>query len=141
MDTLDVDARVFAEQVYARVEQAMVSEINQVVDTELQTFLSNLPQVFSGDLTRELQQGWLKDNYVKHVSEVVERSTKATWSFTPDVSLDQLPEEARPRAEQLYKSVDEAAVVKINAMVDSEFQKKVVSKLPSSTSSEVKNRC
>ena len=35
MGTLDVDARVFAEQAYARVEQDMVTEINQAVDTDL----------------------------------------------------------------------------------------------------------
>ena len=40
MDALDVDARVFAVQVYARVEETMVSEINQAVDADLQIFLS-----------------------------------------------------------------------------------------------------
>ena len=57
-DSLDVDARVCAEQVYARVEQAMVSEINQAVDTDLQSFLSTMPSL-SEDAQQELVQGWL----------------------------------------------------------------------------------
>ena len=48
-DMLDVDARVLAEQVYARVEQAMVFEINEAADTDLQTFLSTMPGSLSED--------------------------------------------------------------------------------------------
>ena len=38
VEALDVESRVFAEQIYARVEQDMVSEIDAAVDTELQLF-------------------------------------------------------------------------------------------------------
>ena len=135
-DSLDVDARVCAEQVYARVEQAMVSEINQAVDTDLQSFLSTMPRSLSEDAQRELRQGWLVQHYWKHVAAVVERCTKASWSFKPAVPLDQLADEERPRAAKLYSSVDEAVAEKIDAMVDSDFLK-VVSKLPDSVSSSL----
>ena len=137
-DTLDVDARVFAEQVYARVEQAMVSEINQAVDTDLQSFLSTMPRSLSEDAQRELRQGWLAQHYVKHVAAVVERCTKARWSFKPALALDQLSDEERPRAAQLYSSVDEAAAEKIDAMVASDFLQ-VASTLPVSVSSKLKD--
>ena len=112
-DSLDVDAREFAEQVYARVEQAMVFEINQAVDTDLQSFLSTMPSL-SEDAQQELVQGWLVQHYWKHVVAVVERCTKASWSFKPAVPLDQLTDE-RPRAAKLYSSVDEAVAEKIDA--------------------------
>lgn len=137
-DTLDVDDRVFAEQVYARVEQAMVSEINQLVDTDLESFLSTMPRSLSEDAQRELRQGWLAQHYVKHVAAVVERCTRAKWSFKPALALDQLSDEERPRAAQLYSSVDEAAAEKIDAMVASDFLQ-FASTLPFSPSSQLKD--
>ena len=43
LDVLDVHARVSAESVYARVDQTMVSDVDEAVDTALATFLSTLP--------------------------------------------------------------------------------------------------
>ena len=137
-DSLDVDARVCAEQVYARVEQAMVSEINQAVDMDLQSFLSTMPRSLSEDAQQQLRQGWLVQHYWKHVAAVVERCTKASWSFKPAVPLDQLADEERPRAAKLYSSVDEAAAEKIDAMVASDFLE-VVSTLPDSVSSTLQD--
>ena len=88
VDVLEGDARVLADKYYPRVKQAMVDDINQVVDMKLQAFMATLPPVAPG-LAKRLQQGWLKDNYVMHVSEVVERAPKTTWSFSPAVSLDE----------------------------------------------------
>ena len=136
-DSLDVDARVCAEQVYARVEQAMVPEIHQAVDTDLQSFLSTMPSL-SEDAQQELVQGWLVQHYWKHVAAVVERCTKASWSFKPAVPLDQLADEERPRAAKLYSSVDEAVAEKIDAMVASDFLE-VVSTLPVSVSSKLQD--
>ena len=102
------DARALANKYYPWVKQEMLAEINQVVDTKLQAFMANYPHV-APDVTDELQQGWLKDNYVTYVSEVVERFMKATWIFSPAVSLDALHGEAKSRAQKLYESVDEAA--------------------------------
>ena len=102
IETLDVEARASAKQVYAKVEQAMVSEINQAVEKDLQTFLSTMPRSLSEDAQGELRQGWLVQHYVKHVAAVVERSPKARWSFKPALTIDQLPEEEWPRTAQLY---------------------------------------
>ena len=129
-DSLDVDARVCAEQVYARVEQA--------VDTDLQSFLSTMPRSLSEDAQRELRQGWLVQHYLKHVVAVVERCAKASWSFKPAVPLDQLSDEERPRAAKLYSSVDEAVAEKIDAMVASDFLE-VVPTLPVSVSSKLQD--
>ena len=138
LDTLDVDACVLAEQVHAKVEQAMVCEINEAVDTDLQTFLSTMPRSLSEDLQRELRQGWLVQHYVKHVAAVVERCTKASWSFKPAVALEQLSDEERPRAAHLYSLVQEAAAEKIDAMVAHHFLE-MESTLPVSVSSELKD--
>ena len=129
MDILDVDVREYAEEVHAMVEQAMVSQINQAVDTDLQTYLSTMPLVsdeareelrqgwltmplVSDDAREEFRQGWLKQHYVKHVAAVVKRFMKARWFFKPALTLE---------AAQLYSSVDEAAAVKIDTMVASDF--------------------
>ena len=64
---------------------------------------------------------------------------EAKWCFSPAVSLDDLHGEAKTRAQKLYEAVDEAAVVKINAKVESEFEKQVASQLSFDTSSEVRN--
>ena len=64
---------------------------------------------------------------------------KVEWIFSPAVSLDTLRGEVKLRAQQLYESVDEAASVKINARVTSEFEKQVGSLLAVDTTSEVRN--
>ena len=138
MDTLDVDARVFAEEVFARVEQDMLTEINEAVDTDFQTLLSTMPRSLSEDAQQELRQRWLVQHYVKHVAAVVERRTKARWSFKPALALDELSDEERPRAAQLYSSVDEAAAEKIDAMVASVFLQ-VAPTLPVSVTSKLKD--
>ena len=136
-DLLDVDALLFAKQVYAKVEQEMVSEINEAVDTDFQTFLSTLPGALTENVQQALRQGWLVKHYVKLVAAVVERCTKAKWSFTPAVALDELSAEERPKAAKLYSSVDEAAANKIDEMVESDFMV-FESTLPASVSSTLK---
>ena len=64
---------------------------------------------------------------------------KVEWIFSPAVSLDTLRGEVKLRAQKLYESVDEAASVKINARVTSEFEKQVGSLLAVDTTSEVRN--
>ena len=45
VDVLEGDARVLAAKYYPRVKQAMVDDINQVVDMKLQAFMATLPPV------------------------------------------------------------------------------------------------
>ena len=125
-----------AETYYAMVAKTMVADIDTVVDTALEGYLKTLPRSTPASVKEELQQNWLKDNYVKHVSQVVEYATKATWCFQPAVSLAELSEKDKAKARTLYPQVTEAASAKIKAMVDSEFQKQVLATLPSGTSAQ-----
>ena len=122
LDVLDVHARVSAESVYARVDQTMVSDIDEAVDTALATFLSTLPCSLSEEARLELRQKWLMQHYVTQVAEVVERCRKASWSFKPALALEELSDEVRPRAAKLYGSVDEEVAAKIAAVVASELE-------------------
>ena len=115
------DARSYAEEVYSKVEQAMDPSINQAVDTELQTYMSTMPDTLSEHAQQQLRQGWLKQHYVERVAVVVDRFTNAIWSFQPAVPLDELSDEVRPSAAKLYNSVDKAAAEKIDDMIASEF--------------------
>ena len=125
------DVRTLAEKYYAMVEKTMVSDIDKVVDAALERYLATLPRTRAAFVTEKVREAWLKDNYVKHVSEVVEGATTATWFFKPAVSPDHLSETDKLKAETLYPQVTEATSAKINAMVASEFQKQVVATLPS----------
>ena len=138
LEALDVESRVFAERIYAQVEEDMVSEIVAVVDTELQTFLLTMPRSLPDALQRELRNGWLQQHYVKCVATVVERSASTRWSFQPAVPLDLLTPEEKDKAAGMYNLVDEAVANKIDATVICDFQK-VVSTLPGSISSQLKD--
>ena len=97
-----------------------------------------MPGPLSEHAQRKLRQNWLKQHYVERVVVVVDRFTRASWSFKPAVALDQLSDEERPTAAKLYSSVDKAAAEKIDAMVASEFLA-VSSTLQCSVPSEVKD--
>ena len=54
MAVLEGEVRVLAATYYTKVEQAMVSEIDRVVDTALQIYLSTLPRSIDEDVMKEL---------------------------------------------------------------------------------------
>ena len=74
---------MFAESLYARVDQAMVSEINEAVDNPLVTFLSILPCSLSEEAKLELRQKWLMQHYVTQVDEVVEKIKRCSRCRSP----------------------------------------------------------
>ena len=99
----------------------MVSEIDEYVDAQLHAFMKSVPLVLEEDSQQQLRRDWLKQHYVKHVATVVERCPKTRWSFKPAVTLEQVSDEMRPLAAQLYSLIDEPSAVKITAFTTSQI--------------------
>ena len=100
-----------------------------MVAKDVLTVTSKLPVSSTATVVDSVRKSWLQENYVNIVAQVLEevpRSVATTWTFSPMVKVESLPEGERAEATRMYAAVHVAAAREIEAVVEKELSSMLV---------------
>ena len=111
-------------ELYAQVDETAAAKIEVEVAERVRDVASTLPPSLSAEMKEGVCKAWVESNYVKIVSQILNEapcSVSTSWTFSPLVEIESLPEGARVEAARMYAVVNVSAASEIDAIVETEF--------------------
>ena len=110
VESLPESEREAVAKIYATVDKTAAMEIAAAVEHEISMMSAKLPPNSLSVMHERFRDSWIRENYIQVVSRVTSTrsltsAVPAEWTFTPALSIAELPRQDQSRAATVYAAV------------------------------------